>query len=78
MPRLVKNVKTSAEKAGIESVDQKVKEIKSVIAPDVPVPEKKERKKRVLSEEQKQALRDRLVKAREVRASKRAEQKKNE
>ena len=39
------------------------------------VPEKKPRKKRILNEEQKQTLRDRLVKAREARVLKKGKPK---
>jgi hypothetical protein len=56
--------KTAAEEAGIVSVSDKVKEIDSIIAPATVAPTKK---KRILSEEQKAVLRERLVKAREAR-----------
>jgi len=51
---------------------------KSAVAPEPQViyvqmaPPKKERKKRVLTDEQKDALRERLVKAREAKQAKRA------
>lgn len=98
--KLIKNVKTVAEKAGLPSAKEKAAEIEAVKAQVEPKPERKsrkvaettdgmmralmdkitalegsikpkaERKKRVLSDEQKNVLRERLVKAREVRASK--------
>lgn len=68
-PRLLKKVETSAEQAGIQSVMSKVADIEKVLKEKLP--EKKPRKKRVLSDEQKQVLRDRLVKARAVRAGNR-------
>ena len=68
-PKLLKEVKTKAEEAGISSVMAKVSQIEKVL--NEKLPEKKPRKKRVLSDEQKAVLRERLIKAREVRAGKR-------
>jgi len=68
----IKLPETLEQKAGITSVEDKVNEIHKVLTANQPPP-KKERKKRVLSEEQKQNLRERLVKAREVRSNKRIE-----
>lgn len=72
MPIKKKVVETIAEKSGITSVADKVKEIKEVqqqVEPP-PAPVKKERKKRILSEEQKNVLRERLQKARAVKKEK--------
>jgi hypothetical protein len=60
---------TEAEKSGVNSVnDVAAKILAAVQSATQPVP-KKERKKRVLSDEQKSALNERLVKARAVRAA---------
>ena len=94
MGKLIKNFKTSAEEAGLASVEAVGKRIDKVVgapkapkaskksvAPSAPEPQviyvqmappKKERKKRVLTDEQKDALRERLVKAREAKQAKRA------
>jgi hypothetical protein len=56
--------------SGISSIREKVDEIHRVISQPPPVPEKKPRVKRVLSEEQKASLRERLIKARQVKADK--------
>ena len=71
--KLVKNVKTPAEKAGLPSDAEKAKQIAKVISKESGVNVKvvPPRKKRVLSDEQKDALRERLVKARAARAEKR-------
>lgn len=68
-------VPTLAEKAGLPTVESKMNEIRLVIetanptpAPSAPI--KPPRAKRVLSEEQKEVLRERLAKAREARAAK--------
>ncbi len=68
-------VPTLAEKAGLPSVESKMNEIRLVIetanpAPAPSAPIKPPRAKRVLSDEQKQVLRERLAKAREARAAK--------
>jgi hypothetical protein len=76
MPRTKKIVETIAEKSGITSVKDKEKEINQVIQPPEP-PAKKERKKRILSDEQKTVLRERLQKARAIKKEKQ-EQKKSE
>ena len=71
MPRKIKEtIKTEIEKSGaartVHEISQEI--INTVRASVAPV--KKERKKRILSDEAKDALRERLVKAREVKASK--------
>ena len=68
--RKSKEVTTIAEDAGLKSVQEKVGEIHKIISQQTQTIEKKERKKRVLSEDQKNVLRERLVKARESRKSK--------
>jgi len=73
MPRKIKEavVKTEQEISGavrsVADVSQEI--INAVMASVKPV---KERKKRVLSDEAKDALRERLVKARSVKAEKKA------
>lgn len=75
--KLVKNPKTPAMKAGLPSDQEKAKEIAKVIGKEAGLNIKvvPPRKKRELSEEQKEALRERLVKARAARAEKRAASK---
>lgn len=68
-PRLLKEVKTKAEENGIASVSQKVAQIEKILSEKLP--DKKPRKKRVLTDEQKEILRERLIKARAVRAGNR-------
>lgn len=72
--KLVKNIKTPAEKAGLPSDAEKAKEIAKVISKESGINVKvvPPRKKRVLTDEAKDALRERLIKARAVRAEKRA------
>jgi RNase H-fold protein (predicted Holliday junction resolvase) len=74
--KLVKNPKTPAMKAGLPSDMDKAKEIAKVISKETGVNVKvvPPRKKRELTEEAKEALRERLVKARAARASKRSAQ----
>ena len=70
-----KNIKTEAEKSGIASVADKVKEIKQVI--DSAVQTEKPKKKRVITEEQKAVLRERLEWARAVKKEKQAQKATN-
>jgi hypothetical protein len=75
MPRKAK-VQTLDEKAGITPVTESVQRIELVInagkkEEDRPV--KPPRAKRILSDEQKAVLRERLVKARSARAAKKTE-----
>ena len=68
-------VPTLAEKSGLPSVESKMNEIRLVIEtanPPMPpsAPIKPPRAKRVLTDEQKEVLRERLAKAREARAAK--------
>lgn len=72
-PKLVKDVKTPAEKAGLPSDAEKAKEIAKVMSKESGINIKvvPPRKKRVLSDEQKQVLRERLVTARAKRAANR-------
>ena len=74
MPRKSKEVpKPELEANGVvRSVQDVANEILNTVRQSVAVPEKKPRKKRVLSDEQKQVLRDRLVKAREAKSAKKA------
>ena len=76
MPRKSKDalMSTADKVPGIKSVADVAKEILDSVRGQIQ-PVKAERKKRVLSEDQKAALRERLVKAREVKASKRADKK---
>lgn len=67
--------KTLTEKAGLPSDNDRAKEIAKVISKESGLNIKvvPPRKKRVLTDEQRDALRERLVKARAVRAEKRVE-----
>lgn len=63
-------VKTVAERAGIQPVMERAKEIHLIIqsaAPALPEPVKQKRARKPLSDEQREALRERLVKAREAK-----------
>lgn len=61
-------VETIAEKSGITSIADKEKEIQKVVQQSDPI--KKEKKKRILTDEQKQVLRARLEKARAIKKEK--------
>lgn len=72
-PSAKKVPKTMAEQAGLPSDNDRAKEIAKVISKESGLNIKvvPPRKKRVLSDEQREALRERLVKARLVRSEKR-------
>lgn len=75
-PKIPKRVpKTLAEQAGLPSDNDRAKEIAKVIAKESGLNIKvvPPRKKREITEEQREALRERLVKARAVRSEKRLE-----
>jgi len=67
----IKDVLASIDAPGIVPVNDKVREIRVVVSHGEPV--KKTRAKRILSDEQKDVLRARLVKARETRVAKKAD-----
>ena len=73
MPR-TKKIPSPESEVILKPVKEQAHEIKVLIESVQPaIAEKPARKKRILSEEQKEALRERLVKARAVRAAKKSE-----
>lgn len=63
--------KTEAEQAGIRSVQDVANEILNTVRESVTVAKKPRKPRAPLTDEQKQVLRDRLVKAREAKIAKR-------
>lgn len=76
MPRTKKVEQPPIEKdSGIASIKETVENIQKVLTSAQPPSQpEKPKKKRVLSEDQKQALRERLVKAREAKQKKKESQ----